>query len=74
MSGMIKPTLDDAAKRNPAIAPERVRQMQAVVQQLQERGLLPTSKYSIQPALGGSQRGCAAAKGVQSMNRIQLHD
>lgn len=74
MSTPTKPTLEDAAKRNPAIAPERVRQMQEVVKQLQDRGVLQPSKYGIQPALGGSQRGCAAAQGVKTMNRIQLND
>jgi len=74
MSSATKPTLEDAAKRNPCIAPERVRQMQAVVKRLQERGVLQASKYGIQPALGGSERGRAAAQGVKMMNRTQLND
>jgi len=52
MSTPTKPTPEEAAKRNAAIAPERVRQMQEVVKQLQDRGLLKPSKYGIQPALG----------------------
>jgi hypothetical protein len=70
MSTPIKPTLEDAAKRNPAIAPERVRQMQEVVKQLQDRGVLKPSKYGIQPALGGAQRGFAATQGIKTMNRV----
>jgi hypothetical protein len=70
MSTPTKPSLQDAAKRNAAIAPERVRQMQEVVKQLQDRGVLKPSKYGVQPALGGSQRGLAATQGIKTMNRV----
>lgn len=74
MNTPTKPTLEDAAKRNSSIAPERVRQMQEVVKQLQDRGVLQPSKYGIQPALGGSQRASATTQGVKTMNRIKQGD
>jgi len=74
MSTPTKPTLEEAASRNLAIAPERVRKMQEVVKQLQDRGVREPSKYRIQPALGGSQRAFAATQGVKTMNRIQQDD
>ena len=63
-------TLEEAAQRNAAITPDRVRQMQDVVKQLQERGVLKPSKYGIQPALGGHQRGFATVQGLTMMNHV----
>lgn len=69
MSILTKLTLEVAAQRNPAVTPERVRQMQEIVKQLQDRGMLKPSKYGIQPALGRHRHGFAAAQGV-TMNRV----
>ena len=44
-----KPTLDDSAKRNPAVAPDRVRRFQQVVKALQDRGVLQPSRYGLEP-------------------------
>jgi hypothetical protein len=64
------PGLEDSARRNPKIKPERVRQMQEIVQRLQNCGLLKPPKYGIQPPFASDQRGTAAAQGVRTMNRI----
>lgn len=72
MTPPTKPTLEDSAKRNPAVTPVRVRQMQEVVKQLQDRGLLQPSKYGLEPGLAGPPRGISAAQGASHMmNRVQ---
>ena len=70
MSGATKPTLEDAAQRNSAIVPERVRKMQELVKLLQDRGVLKPSKYGIQPALGGDHRGFSTGRRLNTMNRV----
>jgi hypothetical protein len=70
MNTPTKPTLEEAAQRNPAVSAERVRRMQEVVKQLQDRGLLKPAKYGIQPALGGQQRGYATIQALKMMNQI----
>ena len=70
MSIPTKPNLEDAAKRNHAIAPDRVRQMQAFLKQMQDRGVLKPSKYGIEPALGGANRSLTATQGTKICNRL----
>ena len=66
-----RPTLEEASKRNPAMVPERVRQMQQVVKQLQDRGVLNPPRYGIQPALGGAKGNLAAAShSLKMANRV----
>jgi len=69
MSTPTKPNLKDAAKRNPGITPARVRQMQEVVKQLQDRGVLQQSKYDLQAPLSGPRVGTTATHHIQTMNR-----
>jgi len=47
---------EDVAARNPAVVPERVREMQALMKRLHECGMLQPAKYGVQPALSGT--GC----------------
>jgi hypothetical protein len=72
MSTPPKPTLVDAAKRNPAIVPHRVRQMQETVKKLQDRGMLQPPKYGLQPGLAGSASGISVARGTVTMNSAPL--
>lgn len=65
-----KPTLEEASKRNPAVAPDRVRQMQQVVKNLQDRGLLQQPRYGLTPPLGGDKPGVPSSQGTRMMNRI----
>ena len=67
MNTPAKPTLEESARRNPGVAPDRVRKMQDVVKQLQDRGVLKPSKYEIQPGLTASRSGLAAFHRVQSV-------
>lgn len=69
MSTPTKPTLEDAAKRNPGIAPDRVREMQEVVKKLQDRGVLQPSKYGLEPPLTSPRGGMTAVQHTRSMNR-----
>lgn len=71
MTTPTKPTLEEAANRNPAIAPDRVRQMQEVVKQLQERGVLKPSKYGIESGLTGAKGGLVSTQGTRMLNRVQ---
>ncbi|MBS0195449.1 MAG: hypothetical protein JSR77_01700 [Planctomycetes bacterium] len=70
MSTTANQTLEETAKRNPAVMPDRVREMQEVVKKLQERGVLQPSRYAIQPALGGAKSSLAGAQGTKMMNRV----
>lgn len=71
MSTPTKPSLEDAAKRNPGIEPARVRKMQEVVKQLQDRGALLPSKYGLEPPLTGPKGALAAAHRTNTLNRVQ---
>jgi hypothetical protein len=66
-----KPTLEETSKRNSAVAPERVRQMQDVVKRLQDRGVLQQSRYGLKPPLGGDKPAIPTSQGTRMMNRIQ---
>ena len=70
MSSTTNQTLEETAKRNPAVTPDRVREMQEVVKKLQERGVLQPSRYGILPALGGTKGSLAGAQGTKMMNRV----
>jgi len=70
MSTTTKPILEETVKRNPAVIPERVRELQEVVKQLQDRGVLQPSRYGIQPALGGVKGGFPGSQGTKMMNRV----
>lgn len=71
MNTPVKPTLEEVAQRNPAIAPDRVRTMQEVVKRLQDRGVLKPSKYGIEPGLSGTKSGIVSAQGTRMQNRIR---
>ena len=70
MSTSTKPTLKDAAKRNPSIVPDRVLEMQKIVKQLQDRGILQPSKYRLEPPLTKPRSGMTAVQHTRSMNRL----
>ncbi len=65
-----KPTLEESSKRNPAVAPDRVRKMQEVVKHLQDRGMLQQPRYGLTPPLGGDKPGFPSSQGTRMMNRI----
>jgi hypothetical protein len=69
MSNLTKPTLSEAAKRNPCVAPEKVRQMQLVVKQLEDRGVLQPSKYGIEAPLSGPKASLAPTRVIRAFNR-----
>ena len=56
MNTQNKPTLQEAANRNGGISPERVKRMQQVVKELENRGLLTPSKYRIGPEIKNANR------------------
>ncbi len=70
MNPRAQPTLEESARRNPGVTPDRVQKMQEVVKQLQDRGVLKPSKYGIQPGLTAPRTGVAASHGVRMMNRV----
>lgn len=51
MNPPTKPTLEESARRNPGVTADRVQEMQEIVKQLQDRGVLKPSKYGIQTGL-----------------------
>jgi len=65
------PTLEETAKRNPAVVPDRVRQFQQVVKTLQDRGVLQPSKYGLELPLSNPKGSMAAARNIKTMNRVQ---
>lgn len=67
-----KPSIDDSAKRNPGVTPERVQKMQEIVKTLQDRGVLAPSKYDLQPGLSAPKAGLAASNGLRMMNRVKI--
>lgn len=64
------PTLEESSQRNPALAPDRVRQMQEVVKHLQDRGMLQRPRYSLVPPLGGDKPGVTESQVIRMMNQI----
>lgn len=74
MSFPAKPTLQEAAARNQAVNPDRVRQIQDVLKRLQDRGLVQPSKYGLQPGLASAPLGAASAHGIRMMNRLSSID
>lgn len=70
MSTPTKPTLEELAKRNTAVSPDRVREMQAVLKKLQDLGVLKPPTYGIQPALGGHLTDVGSGQVLRTMNRV----
>jgi hypothetical protein len=64
------PSPEEAARRNPAVVPDRVRQMQQVVTELEKRGFLQRPRYRLTPPLGGAQVSQQPSKGLGMMNRV----
>lgn len=64
------PTLEDVSKRNPAIVPERVREMQRLVKQLQDLGVLIAPRYDIRPALGGTTDNPMVHQSIRAANDL----
>jgi hypothetical protein len=66
----VKPTLEESARRNPGVDADRVQRMQAVVKQLQDRGVLKPAKYGVQPGLTAPRALTPAPHGLPTMNRV----
>ncbi|MFZ4574485.1 MAG: hypothetical protein ACOYN0_08815 [Phycisphaerales bacterium] len=69
MDPRTKPTLAESARRNPGVSPDRVLQMQEVVRQLQDLGLLKPSKYGLRPGLSAPRTGVASSNSPRMMSR-----
>jgi hypothetical protein len=74
MSTPTKQALEDAAKRNPGISPDRVREMQEVVKRLQDRSILQPPTYGLRPPLTSRRSGMPAVQHTRLMNRTTNGD
>lgn len=64
-----RPNLVESARRNPGVKPDRVIEMQEVVKQLHDRGILKPPTYGLQPGLS-APKSATASHGLRMMNRI----
>ena len=71
MSTYTEPNLDEVAQRNPAVSAKRVRELQALMDSLRERGLLRQSEYDIQPPLERSRKTIEVPQRMPLANRAQ---